>query len=102
MFSSLISKPPHFSLNELRDLVSTEFSVVKSRTIHLKLLSIGERVIMKLEKLGQQNIRLPQNANFARKILRLIPFRTADLLEKCSGSIGAASASHALVLARRA
>ena len=101
LFSSLIAKPPHFSLNELEDLVSTEFKVILSQTVHVKLLSIGERIIMKLEKLGKQKIGLPHDMNIARNILELTPFRAADLIEKCSCTIGAFSASHAHVLCRR-
>jgi 2-polyprenyl-3-methyl-5-hydroxy-6-metoxy-1,4-benzoquinol methylase len=101
VFSSLISKPPHFSPAELTELVSREFTIVRSETIHLKLLSISERIIMKVERLGKQKLGLAHQANFARSTLRLVPFWLASAVEKCSCVAGSSLGSHAIVLARR-
>lgn len=100
IFSSLISKLPYFTLNELKNLVSTEFSLMKTETIHVKLLSIGERIILKLDKLGRK-IVLFKNANLLRNIFKAFPFQAADFIEKYRDSIGDFSASHALVLAKK-
>lgn len=100
VFSSLISKPPYFSLNELRNLVSTEFSLVKAETIHVKLISIFEKIIVKLEKIGKKK-GLFKNNNYARNIFMTVPFRGVDFVEKYCAHIGDLSASHAVVIARR-
>ena len=101
VFSSLISKAPYFSVQELRHLVSTQFSLIQSQTIHIKILSLGERIAVKLEKLGKQKLYLPQSINMAKNIFRLVPFQVADLMEKACSYMGNTSASHALVLGRR-
>jgi hypothetical protein len=100
VFSSLISKPPYFSLNELKNLVSTEFSLVKAETIHVKLISIFEKIIVKLEKIGRRKGFFKDN-NYARDIFKIVPFHGVDLAEKCCAHIGDLSASHAIVIGRR-
>jgi len=102
VFSSLISKPPHFSLQELKDIVATEFSLIRTQTIHTKFLNIGERIPVKIEKSCKKMFNMPKNTNVSKNILKMFPYQVADLIEKCCCRLGGFSASHVLVLGRRA
>lgn len=50
--SSMIASPPYFSLEELKALLAEEFQLVEEGVLHLKPLSIKEKLLMKLR--GQE------------------------------------------------
>jgi 2-polyprenyl-3-methyl-5-hydroxy-6-metoxy-1,4-benzoquinol methylase len=99
LFSEVISQPPHFHLKELDELVAAEFNLLESETIHLKLLIRGENYIR--QTVRRTRIGLLQNINLTKNILKLIPFQSADFVEKCSRHVGSFLASHTVVLCRR-
>jgi 2-polyprenyl-3-methyl-5-hydroxy-6-metoxy-1,4-benzoquinol methylase len=100
VFSSLISRKPYFSMNELSNLVSTQFSLVKTQKVYVKPLSTGERVIVKLEALAKK-ARSPKNTNIVHSFFKAVPYEIANIAERFSSILGDLSASHALVLGRK-
>ena len=99
MFSSFISKPPYFSLCELCELVSTNFTVVETKTIHVKFISIIERVMMKILKAvgGREYL---ENTDVMGEYFTSFPVRIADYSENYFSYLGEISLTHALVLGK--
>jgi SAM-dependent methyltransferase len=99
VFSSFISEPPYFTPEQLLDLVSSEFQVVASQVLHLKMVSLLEMVARRSDKLAVKLSGGKWNGFGARTLCRL-PFSTVSAFEKLSQSFKKSSASHTIVLAR--
>jgi len=92
VFSSMISSPPYFSPRQFLDLVGCEFEIVSSDVLHLRMISLLEKIGDRLAKLLPDRIR-------TYKFCRL-PFRAVVALECWSRGLKALAASHTIVLVR--
>jgi 2-polyprenyl-3-methyl-5-hydroxy-6-metoxy-1,4-benzoquinol methylase len=92
VFSSMISPPPYFFPNELRDLVGSQFEIVRSEILHLRMISLVEKCAGKLARL----IPTPIAAHRLGKL----PLSSVIGIEKWSRKFNSLTASHAILLAR--
>lgn len=92
VFSSMVSPPPYFSPGRLLDLVGCQFEVVRSEVLHLRMISL-------FEKLGDRAAKVMPRCIAAHTPGRL-PFRAVVALERCSRNLRSIAASHTIVLAR--
>jgi SAM-dependent methyltransferase len=92
VFSSFLSHPPYFSPQQFLDIVGSEFEIVKSEVLHLRLISLLEKVGDRLEKRFPSPLR-------GVKVGRL-PFRVVVALERWSRYLKSRTASHMVLLAR--
>ncbi len=99
IFSSFISKPPYFTPDEFLKLVGSEFQVISSEVLHLKMVNVIEMVAHRLDKMVQLASGGKWNG-FGSGILRRLPFSTVNALEGWSQLFSKVSASHTIVLAR--
>jgi SAM-dependent methyltransferase len=98
IFSSVISPPPHFSPNELQDLVRCEFELVRTEILHLRVITAFEKVA------HRSQILLSRYASIGRKrltpCLGRVPFAMVVAIEQACRPFRSLSASHSIVLAR--
>jgi SAM-dependent methyltransferase len=99
VFSSLIGPAPHFSTNELLDLVGSEFQIIGYETLHLRLVSFLEKAGNKSERLIQRLGRPQGDGQIMFRFGRL-PLSTVVAIENWSRALKRLSASHTIVLAR--
>jgi SAM-dependent methyltransferase len=98
VFSSFISSPPHFQPGEFIELLGSEFEIVTSDILHLKIVSALERIGTKCEKFISRVSRGRWNGCSARRLGQLPP-AGVRALEKWSFVLKG-SASHTLILAQ--
>ena len=99
VFSSFVGPSPHFAPNEFLSLVATEFEVIRWELLHLRVISL-------IEKLGHRLRACMAGRGEARRArrqgrrIRTLPWFAAVAIEKWSRHLGPLTSSHTLVLAR--
>lgn len=99
VFSSLISQAPHFSPQELEGLVEGEFEVLHSEILHLKLVSLLEKVGDRVQRLTRR-VAGTRNVDGASFRIGRLPLPAVVVIEKWSRLMRSPAASHTIVLAR--
>jgi len=93
VFSSMISHPPYFQPHQFLELVGSEFEVVKCDVLHLRMISLFEKISTRITKL------LTRNKVSTHRFGQL-PFGAVVVLERWSRCFKSFAASHTIVLAR--
>jgi 2-polyprenyl-3-methyl-5-hydroxy-6-metoxy-1,4-benzoquinol methylase len=99
IFSSLIGPAPHFSTNELLDLVGSEFQIIGFETLHLRWVSLLEKAGSKFERL-MQGLGTPEGNGQGRRHIGKLPLPAVAAIEKWSRTLKPLTASHTIILAR--
>jgi SAM-dependent methyltransferase len=99
VFSSFISAAPYFTPDQLLDLIGSEFQVIGSEVLHLKMVNLLESAARRSDKLVL-TLTGGRRDGFGVRALRQLPFSTVIALEKWSRSLKMFSASHTIVLAK--
>ena len=97
--SSFVGPPPHFAPEEFLNLVATEFEVIRWELLHLRVISLLEKLH---DRLGSRMARR-REARTARpsgRRSRTLPSFAVAASEKWSRHLGRVTVSHTLVLAR--
>lgn len=99
VFSSFISEAPYFTPDQLLDLIGSEFQVIASQVLHLKIVNLLESVARRSDNVV---LRLTGGRldGFGARTLGLLPFSTVMSLEEWSRTLKTFSASHTIVLAK--
>ena len=98
IFSSYISAPPYFDPRDFCALIDTTFDVVASEILHLKLVSLVERVALRSDELLRR-LR-PRHSLRAAPALGRLPMPAVSTIEAWCGRLVHRTASHTIVLAR--
>jgi len=93
VFSSMISPPPYFQPLQFRELVESEFEIIRCEVLHLRMISLFEKAGARIAKLAARH-----NVNTYR--FGRLPFRAVVTLERWSRYLKSFAASHTVVLAR--
>ncbi len=96
LVSSMIARPPYFSLEELRSLVARELSEIRCGTIHLKPVVQIEKLMLHLAPSLMRALARPAAGPRAAGDARVLPLVEA----LCRRLLGHRSASHGFVLGR--
>ena len=96
LFSSFISPAPHFYPDEFVNLISSEFEVVTTQIIYLRLVSLIEKLGDRLERLLSLQ---HQGTAFGHKYGKLSPL-AVTAVERWSRRLALLAGSHTIVLAR--
>jgi ubiquinone/menaquinone biosynthesis C-methylase UbiE len=96
-FSSMVAPPPYFSPAAFRELISHEFEVVDSVTVHLRVVSLVEKVGGRVQRMGVR----PNGAALRRTQFGRMSLQRVTSIERWSRRLlGTAAMSHVIVLAR--
>ena len=98
IFSSYVGKPPHFDSGTFRALIASAYDVVASEILHLKAVSLAERLASRSSRLLARTTRRADGSRvpaFGR-----LPSGAVTTIERWSRRVLPFTASHTIVLAR--
>lgn len=93
VFSSMISHPPYFQPEQFLELVGYEFEIVRCEVLHLRMVSL-------FEKIGTRIMKLLTGNKVSTHRFGQLPFGAVVILERWSRCLKSFAASHTIVLAR--
>jgi SAM-dependent methyltransferase len=99
LVSSFVGSPPYFRPDELLELVASEFDIVRWELLHLRAVSVVERLGDRLTIETAAGRDGWAGQGMGRRMATL-PWPAVVAIERWSGRLGSRLASHIVVLAR--